>query len=1189
MYKVFYRTYEDESTGWSKNLFANLAIDSDEYTVSGADVNMELGKAGYFNLDLPLTNIHAEDFQRLKTYVDIYRDDEEDPFWSGRVFDKSKNFDDTYHIECEGCLAVLNDTVQPPRGYNLSFESVVADIINEHNSQVGEEKFIRIGDIELDAESIIVYKNFEEHESTLERLNKLVEDYVGYLNVRKHIIGPLETVLYLDWLVDTEDAEVDSQSIDFGYNLLDLTQHETNTEEIATILIPFGEDIETGELSVTLKSEESSIANGRYLTLMVEETAFSKSANTSDLKWTLTVVDNSTYPNYDTYVKVIINKQTVYEKQGNYNDWEFPAWIKTVIPPETEEDEEQVIDNNTYSNTVSGIQHNADGSKHIPIRLEYRIYGQNEVMVKNGMLELTNLANSSSVSAPTITSTTGFNGRYFTLDVSEESYSVVHNYSTLRWTLTGHGSASTNVAANLRVIIDGNCVYSPSDNGYNREKFPSYIADESSITGTCIVLHNADGTKSLVEPSSLNGTIVLEAEICNSADGSTYTQSVDRSSMTLTPLAGKIAIANLLAKKLTIEFADDSNGLTYVTNTTGINTFGPVVLTHTWDDINDPDELYEEAVAYLESIAKPQVEIELTAVDMSMIDSQIQRFKIGDRIRVTSAVHGINAEVFTCRKQTLNLIDPTQDRMTLGDIVEGYIRKNQKQVNYFQELSLDANALSELMSAEYLKTKDLDQETDLLGYLKTKNLDSEGTDVGFIKQKDMEDYMFEYLSAKYIEADEIYTNFLTAAEIRAGYIQTDQLDAAVINAGYIHADEIEAAYAKIDILESNYLSADFIRSNYTTTNILEANYAMINMENVNNSWIENGVIKNAAISNEMINTVSANKLTAGTIDASKINVTNLNADNLTVGTINGARIGNESIDLTKLSEEVPTKAYLDNLEDELRSIIDGNIETWTTDTLPTLNNYPASDWNTDALRKSHIGDICYVVSPVAEESGYAYRFSQNKNGTYEWTLIQDTQITNILNDIYNINGDLSNLKSFQTDISSWRTDTDDELRDVKGRTSTIEINYSTKAEAQGYANNAQQAAQNYADSAASDAQDAAEDYADQLASTLVTISTYNELVHTVDTNAATITSLSDRVDTKADGKTVETLQNTVNSIRQTATENSSTITSLSTKITQVGIGMRNYIKSSVAITDSTEDTNKAKVCDLWLCDQTTCA
>lgn len=72
---------------------------------------------------------------------------------------------------------------------------------------------------------------------------------------------------------------------------------------------------------------------------------------------------------------------------------------------------------------------------------------------------------------------------------------------------------------------------------------------------------------------------------------------------------------------------------------------------------------------------------------------------------------------------------------------------------------------------------------------------------------------------------------------------------------------------------------------------------------------------------------------------------------------------------------------------DLQKQIDGQIETWYYDYEPKLTNKPASDWNTEAKKEAHEGDLFYWKS-----KGYAYRFFKD-GSTWVWQMVQDTDIT----------------------------------------------------------------------------------------------------------------------------------------------------------------------------------------------------
>ena len=77
---------------------------------------------------------------------------------------------------------------------------------------------------------------------------------------------------------------------------------------------------------------------------------------------------------------------------------------------------------------------------------------------------------------------------------------------------------------------------------------------------------------------------------------------------------------------------------------------------------------------------------------------------------------------------------------------------------------------------------------------------------------------------------------------------------------------------------------------------------------------------------------------------------------------------------------------------DLQNQVDGAIETWFYEGVPTLSNKPASDWKTDKDKSIHLGDLYYD-----NKTGKAYRFAKDVN-TYKWTIITDTDIAKALSD-----------------------------------------------------------------------------------------------------------------------------------------------------------------------------------------------
>ena len=77
---------------------------------------------------------------------------------------------------------------------------------------------------------------------------------------------------------------------------------------------------------------------------------------------------------------------------------------------------------------------------------------------------------------------------------------------------------------------------------------------------------------------------------------------------------------------------------------------------------------------------------------------------------------------------------------------------------------------------------------------------------------------------------------------------------------------------------------------------------------------------------------------------------------------------------------------------DLQNQVDGAIETWFYEGVPTLKNAPASSWTTDKDKDTHLGDLYYD-----NKTGKAYRFAKD-DSTYKWTIITDTDIAKALSD-----------------------------------------------------------------------------------------------------------------------------------------------------------------------------------------------
>ncbi len=108
-----------------------------------------------------------------------------------------------------------------------------------------------------------------------------------------------------------------------------------------------------------------------------------------------------------------------------------------------------------------------------------------------------------------------------------------------------------------------------------------------------------------------------------------------------------------------------------------IDRYGYICRTNTWDDVNVAAILKTKGQTYLNSKCVGQLTINVSAVDLKDTGESVESFRCGQMIKVVSEPHGLTADSnawFEVTTQTLNLLNPSQNKMTLGLTLDGYIQ-----------------------------------------------------------------------------------------------------------------------------------------------------------------------------------------------------------------------------------------------------------------------------------------------------------------------------------------------------------------------------------------------------------------------------------------------------------------------------------------------------------------------------------
>lgn len=141
-------------------------------------------------------------------------------------------------------------------------------------------------------------------------------------------------------------------------------------------------------------------------------------------------------------------------------------------------------------------------------------------------------------------------------------------------------------------------------------------------------------------------------------------------------------------EKTRLTIAEVNNGVDYVYNADAVSLYGWIFKVETWDDVTLASNLKTKAEAFLSEKIKQSITIELSAIDLSLMDKSIDSFHLGDYIPIVSEPHGLN-DKYLLEKHTIDLLKPDNDKITLG---------------YFYSTFTDTNALANKDSSALVKT-----------------------------------------------------------------------------------------------------------------------------------------------------------------------------------------------------------------------------------------------------------------------------------------------------------------------------------------------------------------------------------------------------------------------------------------------------------------------------------------------------
>lgn len=144
-----------------------------------------------------------------------------------------------------------------------------------------------------------------------------------------------------------------------------------------------------------------------------------------------------------------------------------------------------------------------------------------------------------------------------------------------------------------------------------------------------------------------------------------FSQKLDGSEIftRIVPLGASLGTQSGIERRLTI--ASVNSGRDYLEDETGIERFGYITKSMVWDDVKSASLLKTKGQRALSAGANIVPQIELSAVDMHVLDVNTSTIKLGEYNRVISAPHGVDAW-FQCTRMTLDFENPERSLYSFG-------------------------------------------------------------------------------------------------------------------------------------------------------------------------------------------------------------------------------------------------------------------------------------------------------------------------------------------------------------------------------------------------------------------------------------------------------------------------------------------------------------------------------------------
>lgn len=265
--------------------------------------------------------------------------------------------------------------------------------------------------------------------------------------------------------------------------------------------------------------------------------------------------------------------------------------------------------------------------------------------------------------------------------------------------------------------------------------------------------------------------------------------------------------------QITIKSVND--GKDYIEDAAGIALYGRI-----WGvtefDAKDASTLLEMAKENLQKRLKETITITISAVDLHLLDVNAESFRVGDKVRVVSPPHGIDAE-YTCTAISLDLVNPDQSEYTFGTPETGMasttaatskaVEVVDTSVEYLRQIVSDQNTHLLLFDGVIdAYTTKVDDNTKAINTVQLTLNSVTGELTSKVSKDDLVSTINQTAGAVKISANCIdLDGYVTAKELSAMKADVSWLKGLTVDVGILRTGTLSAGIASLDAVTANVL------------------------------------------------------------------------------------------------------------------------------------------------------------------------------------------------------------------------------------------------------------------------------------------------------------------------------------------------------------------------------------------------